>query len=189
MAGATPYPYTVPFYRNLVFKDPQWDYKTRPVNFAADVDAADSPQNAVINALNPDLSGFVARGGKLLLVGGWNDHTLGPGNNVHYYESVVAKMGADKMGDHVRLFMVPGMDHCFGLAYPTADTFDLDVVSTLKAWRTSGKAPDRLVVTQANVGTASRKRLVCAYPRLAIYSGTGSVDDPASFSCRQPEER
>ena len=37
-------------------------------------------------------STFIDRGGTLLLMGVWNDHTLGPGNNVHYYQTVLAKM-------------------------------------------------------------------------------------------------
>jgi feruloyl esterase len=185
MAGPNPYPYSVPFYRYLVFKDPKWDYRTHRVNFDTHVDIADSPQNVVINATNPDIREFVGRGGKLLLVGGWNEHTLGPGNNVDYYESVVEKMGK-KARDSVRLFMVPGMDHCFGVTYPTADTFDLDVVSLLKEWRTTGKAPDRVIVTQTPMGEPARKRLVCAYPQLAIYKGSGSIDDPANFACKMP---
>ena len=93
MAGPTPYPFAPGFYRQLVF-DQNWDYKTHPVNFDTDVDKADAPANLVINANNPDLRKFIARGGKLMLVGGWNDHTLGPGSNVDYYESVVEKVGA-----------------------------------------------------------------------------------------------
>ena len=31
-----------------------------------------------------------------------------------------------------------------------------------------------------------KKRLVCAYPKLAMYNGKGSTDDPANFSCKNP---
>ena len=114
MAGPVPYPYSVTFYKYLVFKDEKWDYKTRPVNFDEDLDKADAPENFVINQLEADISPFIDNGGKLLMVGGWNDHTLGPGNNVDYYDSIVKKLGPEKIKDSVRLFMVPGMDHCFG---------------------------------------------------------------------------
>ena len=117
MTGERPYPFAPGFYRDQVFKDPKWDYATQPVNFDTHVDIADAPENLPINATNPDLTRFVDRGGKLMLVGGWNDHTLGPGNNVHYYKEVVKKMGERKIRDSVRLFMVPGMDHCFGGGY------------------------------------------------------------------------
>jgi feruloyl esterase len=190
MIGPVPYPFSVPFFRDQVFKDPAWDYKTHPVNFDADVDTADAPDNLPINATSPDISRFISRGGKLLLMGGWNDHTLGPGNNVHYYEAIVAKLGERRIRDSVRLFMVPGMDHCFGGAYgpaaqyPTIYAVDFDPVNFLKQWKTSGKAPESIVVTTK--GKEERKRLVCAYPRVAAYKGSGSTDDPANFVCKAP---
>jgi feruloyl esterase len=190
MIGPVPYPFAVPFYRDQVFKDPNWDYKTRPVNFDTDVDLADAPENLPINATNADISKFIARGGKLLLMGGWNDHTLGPGNNVHYYESVVAKLGAGKVRDSVRLFMVPGMDHCLGDAYgpnaqyPTDYAVSFDAIAFLKQWKSTGKAPEQIVVTTK--GKEERKRLVCAYPKVSSYKGSGGTDDPANFSCKAP---
>ena len=41
MVGPVPYPFAVPFYRDQVFKDPNWDYKTRPINFDSDIAASD----------------------------------------------------------------------------------------------------------------------------------------------------
>ena len=185
MAGPAPYPFAPGFYRQLVF-DQDWDYKTHPVNFDTDVDKADAHANLVINANNPDLRKFIARGGKLMLIGGWNDHTLGPGSNVDYYESVVAKVGSTMANTGVRLFMVPGMDHCLGESYPTAPTVSFDVVGALKQWKTTGKAPDQIVVMESGNGTPDRKRLVCAYPQVSQYKGSGATDNPSSFVCRQP---
>ena len=183
MAGPMPYPFAPGFYRQLVF-DENWDYKTRPVNFDTDVDKADAPEHLVINANNPDVGKFIARGGKLMIIGGWNDHTLGPGSNVDYYESVVKKVGAKAARDGVRLFMVPGMDHCIGESYPTAPTVKFDVVGALKQWKTSGKAPDQIIVSESGNGKPDRKRLVCAYPQISQYKGSGSTDDPANFACK-----
>ena len=185
MAGPTPYPFAPGFYRQLVF-DQDWDYKSHPVNFDTDVDKADAPEHLVINANNPDLRKFIARGGKLMLIGGWNDHTLGPGSNVDYYESVVAKVGARIARNGVRLFMVPGMDHCLGERYPTAPTVNFDVVGALKQWKATGKAPDQIVVMESGNGKPDRRRLVCAYPQVSQYKGSGATDDPSSFVCKQP---
>ncbi len=186
MAGPTPYPFAIPFYRNIVFKDPAWDYKTAPVNFESHIDMAETPHSLAINATNPDVSRFIDRGGKLLLVGGWAEHTLAPGNNVDYYQSVVRTLGADKVRDSVRLFMVPGMDHCFGEEYEHADTYKFDTVAFLKAWKSSGQAPDRIVVTHAGKGEPEQQQLVCAYPQVASYKGSGPTDDPANFTCTMP---
>jgi feruloyl esterase len=185
MAGPTPYPFAPGFYRQLVF-DANWDYKTHPVNFDTDVDKADAQDHLVINANNPDVRKFIARGGKLMLIGGWNDHTLGPGSNVDYYESVVAKIGARIAGDAVRLFMVPGMDHCLGESYPTAPTVNFDVVGALKKWKATGKAPDQIVVAESGNGKPDSRRLVCAYPQVSQYKGSGATDDPSSFVCKHP---
>ena len=184
MAGPTPYPFAPGFYRQLVF-DQNWDYKTRPVNFDTDVDKADAAEHLVINANNPDIDKFIARGGKLMLIGGWNDHTLGPGSNVDYYESVVKRVGARTARDSVRLFMVPGMDHCLGERYPTAPTVNFDVVGALKQWKATGKAPDQIVVAESGNGMPDRKRLVCAYPQISHYKGSGSTGDPANFECKR----
>ena len=181
MGGAAPFPYSVEFFRYMVFKDANWDYKTRPVNFDSDVTAADAPENAIINANNADLSKFLGHGGKLLLLGGWNDAAIAPSTNYDYYNAVVKTMGG-KAKNSVRLFMVPGMGHCPGGNGPS--TFDIDSISMLDQWRATNKAPEQLVAQHRANGTPDRKVLVCAYPKIAVYNGKGSQDDPANFSCK-----
>jgi feruloyl esterase len=66
--GAQPLGIPVEFFRYFVYRDPKWDYKTRPVNFDSDVAVADRPEIAAVNAVDPDLRKYFARGGKLLLV-------------------------------------------------------------------------------------------------------------------------
>jgi feruloyl esterase len=180
MAGAQPFPYALEFFKYLVFKDPNWDYRTRPVNFDSDVAAADAPSNQILNAINPDLSKFVRHGGKLLLVGGWNDTAIAPSTNYDYFNAVIAKMG-NRGKDSVRLFMVPGMGHCPGGNGPS--TFDLDTIAMLDQWKSTGQAPDQVIAQHRTAGQADRRILVCAYPNAAIYKGSGSSDDPANFRC------
>jgi feruloyl esterase len=180
MAGAQPFPYAVDFFKYLVFKDPNWDYNKRPVNFDSDVAAADAASNQMINANNPDLSKFVVHGGRLLLIGGWNDTAIAPSTNYDYFNSVVAKMGTQAKNS-VRLFMVPGMGHCPGGNGPS--TFDLDTIAILDKWRSTGQAPDQAIAQHRTNGQPDRKILVCAYPNIAIYKGSGSFDDPANFRC------
>ena len=43
--------------------------------------------------MNPDLTAFRSRGGKLILYHGWNDPAIPAVNTVNYYQSVIAKMG------------------------------------------------------------------------------------------------
>jgi feruloyl esterase len=72
-------------FKYLVFADPSWNYLT--LNFDADIALADRLDKNTINATDPDLKRFVARGGKLLLYHGWNDPLLAPRNTITYYDS------------------------------------------------------------------------------------------------------
>ena len=63
----------------------------RPINFDSDAKAADAPENLIINANNPDISKFIARGGKLFVIGGWADTGIAPFSNTEYYEAMLAK--------------------------------------------------------------------------------------------------
>ena len=50
-------------------------------------------------------------------------------------------------------------------------------------WHETGKAPDQIVATRYQMGKEAGKRLICAYPAVAVYKGMGPVDDPANFAC------
>ncbi len=100
------------YFRNVVVHDQMWD----PASFDVDVDLAraEAQDAGAAKAMDPDLSAFVARGGKLLTYHGTTDGLIPYGNSINYYNSVVAKLGADKVKDNVALYLVPSMDHCAG---------------------------------------------------------------------------
>ena len=75
----------------LAYQDPNWDWKTFDID--RDVKFVDE-KTGFINAIDPDLSKFKARGGKILMYHGWNDVAISPQNSIDYYSSVLAKMGA-----------------------------------------------------------------------------------------------
>ena len=186
MAGPAPYNYAPGFYRNAVFRDQAWEWKSGLPNFDSHVDLAEAAPNQIIQATKADIRPFLERGGKLLLIGGWGDHTLAPGSFVDYYESVVKAVGRDRARSSVRLFMVPGMDHCLDNPIYGA-IHDLDVMGILRRWKATGTAPGTLHITvRTPEGAVERTRFVCAYPQVAQYLGKGSPGDPASFSCRTP---
>ena len=180
--GEQPLGIPVDFFKYYVFKDPNWNYRTRPLNFDSDVALAERPEVAPVNAVDPDLRKFFARGGKLLLVGGWNDASVPPKVAINYYKKVVEKVGAKTVQESMRFFMVPGMGHGGGTT--GAENFNYDPLATIELWKQTGKAPDELLMSHYKNGMEVGKRLVCQYPRVAIYKGSGNAEDPASFICK-----
>jgi feruloyl esterase len=172
----------VEFFKYYVFRDPNWDYKTRPINFDGDVQLSNRPDIQPVNAVDPDLRKFFARGGKLLLVDGWADTAVPPKVAINYYNAVVAKLGARTVKESMRFFMVPGMGHGPGTNGP--ENVNFDALSLIEQWKEKGEAPDQLVVTHFKDGMETGKRLVCQYPQVAVYATGGSPEDAKSYSCR-----
>jgi feruloyl esterase len=181
-AGPQPFSTASSYWRYVVFKDPNWDYKT--FDFDTDVALSDRIASDILNATNPDLKTFFEHGGKLLQYHGWSDPLISPRNSVNYYESVLDTMGgASKVNESYRLFMVPGMAHCHDGDGPN----QFDTISALEQWVEKGKAPDQIIASRIRDGKTDRTRPLCPYPQVATYKGTGSTDDAANFSCSVPK--
>jgi feruloyl esterase len=136
----------------------------------------------VLSATDADLRPFFARGGKLVQYHGWTDQQVMPENSINYYKSVVAKVGQAKVDGSYRLFMAPGMGHCGGGDGP--NTFDM--LGVLDGWREGGKAPEAVIASHSTGGKVDRTRPLCAYPKVAKYTGVGSTDEAGSFACGLP---
>jgi len=84
------------------------------------------------------------------------------------------------VNDSYRLLMVPGMAQCRG-----GDGTDrFDAIGALEQWVEQGKAPDSIVASRYSGDKVERTHPLCAYPKVAVYKGSGSADDAASFACR-----
>jgi len=181
LAGPEPFSAATDQFRYVVFKDPSWDWRT--LNFDSDVALADKIDNDTINAIDPNLRPFLARGGKLLMYHGWADPGVAPRASVNYYKTAVDTLGGEtKTSDSIRLFMVPGMGHCGGGEGP--NTFDM--MTALEQWKEQGKTPTRIVASHRTAGKVDRTRPLCPYPQVAKYKGSGSVDDEGNFTCESP---
>ena len=131
-----------------------------------------------VDAVNPDLSAFKKRGGKLIMYAGWGDTGITPENTVLYYESVLQQMGIDQ-ADWIRLFMVPGMGHCGGGPGPNR----VDWTAALEQWREKNAAPAQLMGSNAQSGLS---RPICPYPQYAKYDGSGDLKDASNWACAAP---
>ena len=169
------YAFGTEFFKYLVFGDEAWDY-TR-------YDVASSPRDTrlagtFLNADDADLSAFRMRGGRLLMWHGWMDPALNPRSTILYYKGVEARDAAVR--EYARLFLMPGVLHCAGGPGPD----HVDWLAAIVDWVEHGRAPQRLVASRIADGKVVRTRPLCPYPLEAVYDGTGSTDDEASFTCR-----
>jgi feruloyl esterase len=154
------------------------------MSFDLETDLALALKNGgFIEASNPDLAKFKARGGKLLLYHGWADPGPAPENTIRYYEAVNKKLGG-KQDDWMRLFLMPGVGHCAGGVGPD----QADFLGTMERWRESGIAPDQIIATRSagRGGQPEMSRPLCPYPQVARYDGLGNTNDAKSFKCVQP---
>jgi pimeloyl-ACP methyl ester carboxylesterase len=162
----------------MIFEDPKWDF--RSFDFDRDLKTAQAKLGQIFDAFDPDLSRLERSGGKLILYHGWNDPSISPLNTIDYYERVTAALTEKRTQQFVRLFMAPGMLHCGGGPGPNS----FDMLAALENWVEKGVAPDAVVASHATNGVVDRTRPLCAYPKTAVYTGRGSTDEAANFTCR-----
>ena len=85
--------------------------------------------------------------------------------------------------DFARLYLAPGMNHCSASGGPSTDV--CDARTPLAEWVGKGVAPDRVVAKATPTAPwPGRTRPLCPYPQVAVYNGSGNIEDTASFSCR-----
>ena len=199
-----------PYYRDAVFEDPKWDFRT--MDFDKDFEYGERKAAPVLNSSSPDLRSFRGRGGKLIQYHGWADAAITPLSSIGYYEQVREFMtkypdarsdNTRPIEDFYRLFMVPGMGHCQGGIGPnrfgnggavspaTMNDPNRDIFAALEQWVEKGVGPEQWIGQGTVVGDSSEAltRPICQYPKVAQYKGTGDINDAANFICAAPSAR
>lgn len=202
LAGEQPFPIAIQHLK-WVMQDPDFDWSEIGYEeFGAYFDQSHAMFNAVIGTDDPDLGEFHAAGGKLIVWHGWTDQFIYPRGTIDYVERVTEAMGAETTAEFLRLFMAPGVDHCQGGVGPNGfgqradrqqgtepmrDGPDHDIFSALMRWVEEGEAPERVVaakyVNDDPMQGVARSRPLCSWPQVAVWDGSGDVDDAASFAC------
>ncbi|KAB2343626.1 tannase/feruloyl esterase family alpha/beta hydrolase [Actinomadura rudentiformis] len=165
--------------------------------------------SAMMDTLNPDLSAFNRRGGKLIVLECTADYARSAAMGMEYYDSVVSTMGRATTGTFMRLYVSPGTDHgCGGTIDPATLDADgttpygvgtsagtvnavprnVDWFSVLENWALKGRAPGVSVTATANHYAPPFQMLaakpICAYPLYPRYTG-GNAASANSYSCRR----
>ncbi|KAK8081599.1 tannase and feruloyl esterase [Apiospora saccharicola] len=185
------------FYRNAVYNDTAWDWRTLA---APDIALADAINPGGANAYDPDLRPFESRGGKVL------HYPLS-----RFYENTFGRAAGD-VDAFYRLFMVPGMGHCSGgsgawtldgagqgghpltvngsshsLLYSLVDWVEGAAITNNSSATNGVSAPEFIIGTKFVNDTpalgVSFTRPICRWPQTAVYDGVGDVNDAASWEC------
>jgi feruloyl esterase len=124
--------------------------------------------------------------GKLIVVHGASDPVFSVADTVSWYDTLRARYKQQTNG-FAHLFIVPGMGHSEG--GPTCDQYDL--VDTLVKWVENGIEPEAITATARGATNSEvpatwnpqRTRPLCAYPAVAVYNGSGDVENASNWSC------
>ncbi|CEI60152.1 putative feruloyl esterase [Fusarium venenatum] len=139
----------------------------------------------IMDCSNPDLRPFEQAGGKLLMWHGLEDQLIYPQGSIRYVNEVKSLFAVPgqsyKIDGFLRLFLVPGVDHC-GFAN-THGAALIDPFESLVNWVENGKAPEQLHAKTPPTTQQQFTRKVCRYPFLTRYDGKGNPSDAQSYSC------
>ena len=185
------YALTAEFWCNAVLGKP-----TCPLlDLTGEFETATQSIALMANSTNPDLSQFRDHGGKLIQYAGWADSAIAPENGLNYYRKVTSVMG--DVHDFYRVFMAPGMAHCYGGPGPNSfgngnndgPVIDAkhDLLKALEKWVERGGAPDKIIATKYFNDNPAKgvafQRPLCPYPQISRYNEHGPTSDQSSFKC------
>jgi hypothetical protein len=135
----------------------------------------------LVGAQSTDLQRFRKRGGKLIVPHGGSDPIFSINDTIDWWRKVdMANHG--KAASFVRVYAVPGMNHCAG--GPATDQYD--ALAAVVDWVEKGTVPDRIPAKAGPISPwPGRTRPLCPYPKVARYR-SGDVNQANSFSCDGP---
>lgn len=133
-------------------------------------------------AQSSDRTAFRRAGGKMIVIHGAADPVFSAVDTIRWWEALNAREGG-RGNAFVRLFVVPGMNHCRG----GPGTTNFDAFRALTQWVEKDVAPTTIIATATpNTPWPSRTRPLCLYPTIARYRGHGDREKAASFVCTKP---
>jgi hypothetical protein len=155
-----------------------------------------------LDATNADLSAFYKHGGKIIFTMGAMDNVASCGAQLDYYQSLLDKMGRQKVDEFARLFVVPQAGH--GLSGKSSDVNGEgkaiaiknipapnaeDNIDLIMAWAEKNEAPSKtmFIDPKGRIGNKQEGKgyLMCSYPNYQKYVG-GPEDEVSSYESVEP---
>jgi feruloyl esterase len=192
------------YFKYWVLNDTNWNPATFKLD---DFKLAQRIQPGQPAANNFDMRPYKEGGGKIIMYHGWADQLIPSGSSVKFYNEVYRTLAPQgvQLDDFLRLFMVPGMQHCAGgdrgpwyiaganqvvggatHSVPGFEDAQHDVILAMMRWVENGTAPDQIIGTKFTGDNAAagveRQRPLCVYPKQAVYK-SGNPDQPGSWAC------
>lgn len=182
---ANPMPATAPYIsqqlnqvlKNIITRDASFD----PLTFDPQASTTLAPRWGELSKMidqSTDISGFVNRGGKLLLAHGVHDVLVSSRATADYYTRLVRQFGQPQVDSFARYYEVPGLGHAVSSQFNAT----WDSLTALEQWAEKGTAPTAQI-TRDTVGVPGRTRPMCDYPTWPKYKGSGDVNSAASYGC------
>jgi feruloyl esterase len=143
----------------------QWvlgaEFDAMKFDFDKDLDRLNVELAPIMNATNPDLTPFKAKGGKMIMYAGASDPLTPFQDAVLYYDRVIDHFGSvEKVHDFYRFFLVPGLNHNNGgrgpcnigqrISDPSLSA-ESNVFTALIRWVEEGTAPDKIICSKWDV--------------------------------------
>ncbi|KEA62998.1 Chlorogenate esterase [Marinobacterium lacunae] len=132
---------------------------------------------------NPKLKKFNRSGGKMIIFHGVSDPVFSYLDTENWYKRLSDNYHG-KADRFVKLYPVPGMNHCSG----GMTTDDFNLFEQLVNWVENGEEPEAVMASHRagaekfSGWSETRTRKLCPYPQTAKYTG-GDPESAESFTC------
>ncbi len=175
------------FIRYFIARDPNFDLtRYDPARFNARLQEV----SRLMDSTDPDLSAFFAKGGKLIIRENASDLAQSAQAGMDYFQSLVTRLGQDRVDEHVRLYVSPASTHGGnarsskdGAEVPTA----FDMLEIIDRWTVNGEAPADALIQVLNERAPPHATLasrpMCRFPGYPHYTG-GNRLKAESYACR-----
>lgn len=181
LAGSQPFSMATDYFAYWIKRDPTFDWRKLSLEeFEQGIKESVTEFNNVIGTDNPNLQGWKARGGKLIIWQDENDEIVSPRGTINYFEKLLAAHGAKQVATFARLYMVPGSKHCVP---DDQAPFPHEIFDSLVEWVENGVAPNQLIASQRLQDGSLRTRPLCPYPKSAKWKGQKSSEDARNYTC------
>ena len=154
-----------PHFNSFTFNPNEWKKRLREVS-------------KMMDATNPNISSFIKKGGKIILVHGTADELVTHYGTIDYYNQLNKIFGKNTLDTFMKFYIVPGYGHGRG-----AFTMAADLLDAMDNWVVNGKAPSHMIAMDQNPNTAGRTRPLCEYPAWPKYNGSGDINSAANYTC------